>query len=171
MNQYDSASLYQGTITSQVLAENRDGDPQLRLGVEVTHRMKGKTEADGVETLSDDLRSVKTIYFSFAPKPEQIERNFRDLKNLGLNSPNIEILNPSHPNALDLVGKGVCVKPRYTPDTRGGADKDWWNLVFPSTRAPEISPAAISKYKEMNKNVLSECFARAQEPRIEKVGY
>jgi hypothetical protein len=169
MNAYDTNSIYQGTIIRQEMTTTREGDPQLRLGVEVTHKMKSKLEVDGVDPLPEELRGIKTIYFSFKPNPDQVTRNFRDLKNLGLNSPDIDLLNPSNPKALKLEGKAVCLKPRYSADPKGGPDKDWWNLVFPMSRAPAISSDAIKSFKEANKSVLEESFKMASEPRPDRV--
>lgn len=169
MNQFDPNSIYQGRITNQVLTETKNKDPQFRVSVELTHKLKGKTEAEGIESLPESLCQTKVIYFSFNTEPKFLERTFRDLKNLGLTGPNIEVLDPDHPKALRLEGKRVCLKPRYTPSNDGGPDKDWWNMVFPAERAPKISSEAIAQFKNLNASALTTCFAKAGEPQTERL--
>lgn len=169
MNQFDTNTIYQGRIVSQLLTETKNKDPQFRVSVELTHRLKGKTEAEGIEPLPEELCQTKVVYFSFNTEPKFLERTFRDLKQLGLTGPNIEVLDPDHPKALQLEGKRVCLKPRYSPSNDGGPDKDWWNMVFPAERAPKISAEAIAQFKNLNSSALINSFAKASEPRVDKL--
>jgi hypothetical protein len=102
---------------------------------------------------------------------DQLERNFRDLRNFGLTSPSIELFNLDHPKAINLAGKTVTLKPRFSDDPRGGPKKDWWNIVFPAARAPKISLDAIAKYKVDNESVLKAAYQQSVEARQDKVPF
>lgn len=164
MNDYDSNSFYRGTVISQVLTETRDGDPQLRLGVQLTHKLKSKVASDGADELPEELASVKTLYFNFKANLDQLERTFRDLRSLGVNSPNIELLDPNHPKAVKIEGQIVTVKPRYSNDNQGNP-RDWWNLVTPMAKAPSISTEALNNYKNLNSNAINSAFNKSSQPR------
>ena len=169
MSMYDAASLYHGTITGQEICSTRDLDPQLRITVALTHKLRGRNEADGMDELPAEAQATKTIYYNFKPNLDQLERNFRDLRNFGLTSPSIEVFNLDHPKAINLAGKSVTLKPRFSDDPRGGPPKDWWNIVFPAARAPKISMDAIAKYKLDNDSVLKEAFQLSTEPKADRL--
>lgn len=171
MSMYDEGSLYQGTITGQELCSTRDQDPQLRITVSLTHKLRSKNEADGMDELPGEAQLTKTIYYNFKPNMDQLERNFRDLRNFGLTSPSIELFNLDHPKAINLAGKTVTLKPRFSDDPRGGPKKDWWNIVFPAARAPKISLDAIAKYKVDNDSVLKAAYQQSVEARQDKVPF
>lgn len=165
---YDANALYAGKIVGQLLTNTRDGDPQLRLSVELTGKFKGRNPDDGVAPIADEDKGIKTVYFNFRPSPENLERVFRDLRNLGLTSPNIEVFDLEHPKALKLQGTPVTLKCRFSDDQRGG-QKDWWNLTFAAPRAPKISNEAIKKFRDINGSSLLNAFERSGEPKAEKV--
>lgn len=171
MSMYDADSLYHGTITGQELCSTRDQDPQLRITVSLTHKLRSKNEADGMDELPEEAQLTKTIYYNFKPNMDQLERNFRDLRNFGLTSPSIELFNLDHPKAINLAGKTVTLKPRFSDDPRGGPKKDWWNIVFPAARAPKISLDAIAKYKIDNESVLKAAYQQSVEARQDKVPF
>jgi len=165
MTEYDSNGIYQGTVVSQTLTETKAGVPQLRLGVQLTHKLRTKLASDGVDALPEDLASLKTMYFNFpADNKDQLERTFRDLRSIGLNSVNIELLDPNHPKAIKFEGKVVNLKPRYSTDMNGN-QRDWWNLVTPLSKAPAISSEALSRFKNMNAPALNEAFANSAKPK------
>ena len=165
MTEYDSNGIYQGTIVSQTLTETKAGVPQLRLGVQLSHKLRTKLASDGVDALPEDLATVKTVYFNFPiSNKDQLERTFRDLRSIGMTNSNIELLDPNHPKAIKFEGKVVNLKPRYSNDMNGN-QRDWWNLVTPMSKAPSISLDALNKFKNMNADVLNDAFASASKPK------
>ena len=163
-NQYDSNAIYQGSVITQQLSQSRDGDPQLRLGVQLTHKLKTKVLSDGVDALNEADASVKTIYFNFKPDPAILERTFRDLRNLGMTTPNIELLDPAHHKAVLMLEQVVQLKPRYSAGN-DGVMKDWWNLYFPLSKAPSMDADALKKFKDNHGSALSDGFLKASVPK------
>jgi len=163
MTDYDPNVLYQGTIISQTLTESKDRNPQLRVNVQLTGRLRSKLVSDGVDPLSEDLAVVKTVYFNFRPDTDHLKRIFGDLKQLGMTVADPSVFLPEHPKYLNLEGKEVCLKPRYAADNSGN-QRDWWNLTFPMQKAPSIGKDALQTYKKLHVSALTHAFENAGKP-------
>lgn len=164
MNSSDNKSVYQGTVVSQILTETRDGDPQLRLGVQLTGKCIDCDVSNASAPLPEELQVTKTVYFNFRPTPDALERTFRDLRTIGFESASIEFLDSSHPKMHSFVGTVVFLKPRYVPDPNGG-ERDWWNIYSFSDKAGAISSDSLKRFKELNGAALAEGFSRSASKR------
>lgn len=161
---YSEKKLYTATVTGQLLTSSKAGDPQFRLEVELEGMCKSSNPDDGVEPLAEDLKGLRTIFFTFNPDPQRMSRCFRDLAVLGLNDPDIGKLDPDNAKGLKLAGKQVFVRCRYSPSRDGEGEQDWWNLATPPTPPKKLTPDQLKAFRSANSSAIADAFERRNEP-------
>lgn len=160
---YQEKKLYQATVTGQLLTSSKAGDPQFRLEVELEGICRSSNPEDGVEELAEDLKGLRTIFFTFSPDPDRMARVFRDLSIIGLNEPIISKLDPDAPGGLKLVGKKVLVRVRYSPSRDGEGEQDWWNLAAPPAPPKKLTAEQLKAFQSSNKAAIADAFERRNE--------
>lgn len=130
---YDPDSYYLGEVVEQAGGTTKDGDLQVSLDVKLLGRLLDNFNPDG--GVSDAPEAIVRTHLKFADANMEITQ--RDLERLGFDPDRdpIELL-PGEKNHYNLIGRKVYLQAK--PSLYNGRTNLFWNLRFPSRKAPKI---------------------------------
>jgi hypothetical protein len=139
-NELKPAAVFCGTIADQFPAATENGDLHIILSVEVTGKLRDPSDhAAGVDECPCVEREVRLTITRDESGDMRTRIAVENLERLGVSVSEVSRLHPDHPNAINLIGKLVCVRPRE----RDGVV--FWNLAWPRQRLKSVTLDGLSE--------------------------
>ena len=150
---FTEGSVFCAKIIDQMVANNRDGDPQLVVTFKLEAQLKNpKRMEDGTVECSQLERDLRITMVG--SDDNRLEMAVRDLDRLGFTGEDISQLHPDHPECVSLIGKEVFVRCKMVNDT------EFWNLAWVRQKPQAVNIDALAAPAAMLKAKLGEARER-----------